>query len=175
MKKVKFKDLPQRMNMQGLYRIDVFWNDIERCLDSYKQHYNLKLNPDFQRGHIWDDNQQIKYVEFIISGGITGKDVFFNYPNWQGTCDESETMVCVDGLQRLTAVRKFMKNKFKIFGKHYAKSIDKFSLRCGFKFHVNNLIDRKDILQWYLEMNEGGTPHSKKELKKVRGLLKEAK
>ena len=171
MKKVKFSVIPQRIKMQGIYRIDVAWDYMEDSLNRYKKQYNLELNSDFQRGHVWSRTQQIKYVEFILSGGITGKDIYFNYPNWQCHCNENDTMVCVDGLQRLTAAQKFMENEFKVFDKYYAKNFIRLDSRCGFKFNINDLTDKKDILRWYLEMNSGGTPHSKKEIKKVQSML----
>ena len=31
--------------------------------------------------------------------------------------------------------------------------------------------DRKDLLKFYLDINGGGTPHSKEELDRVRGLM----
>jgi len=29
----------------------------------------LEMNPDFQRGHVWNDEQRSKYVEYILRGG----------------------------------------------------------------------------------------------------------
>lgn len=29
----------------------------------------------------------------------------------------------------------------------------------------------KDVLQWYIEMNEGGTPHTKEEIQKVKDMV----
>ena len=38
-------------------------------------------------------------------------------------------------------------------------------------FNVNNLKTKKEVLKWYLEMNTGGTVHTKDELNKVKGML----
>ena len=37
--------------------------------------------------------------------------------------------------------------------------------------HINDLQSEKDVLQWYLEMNSGGTPHTQEELDRVKLLL----
>ena len=35
------------------------------------------------------------------------------------------------------------------------------------KININDLPTRKDVLQWYLEMNSAGTPHTKEEINKA--------
>jgi hypothetical protein len=175
MKKYPLSVIPRRIDMQGMYCIDVSWEALEYSLERYLNTYHLNLNPEFQRGHVWTQDQQIKYIEFILSGGISGKDIYLNYPNWQGSCELDGTMVCVDGLQRLTAARKFMNNEFKIFGKYYAGNFKRFRMEAGFKFHINSLDNDADILQWYLEINSGQTPHTEKELDRVRKLLDKIK
>jgi hypothetical protein len=36
--------------------------------------------------------------------------------------------------------------------------------------HVNDLKSKKEVLTWYIEMNAGGTPHSKEEIDRVTAL-----
>ena len=31
----------------------------------------LQFNPDFQRGHVWTEGQQIAFMEFLLKGGKT--------------------------------------------------------------------------------------------------------
>jgi hypothetical protein len=38
-------------------------------------------------------------------------------------------------------------------------------------WHVNDLKTREEVLIWYLEMNSGGTPHTKEELDRVKRML----
>ena len=40
-------------------------------------------------------------------------------------------------------------------------------------FHVNDLKTKKEVLQWYIEMNTGGTPHSQEEILRVKNMLNE--
>ena len=37
--------------------------------------------------------------------------------------------------------------------------------------HVNNLKTKKEVLQWYIDMNAGGTPHTTKEIERVKKLI----
>lgn len=37
--------------------------------------------------------------------------------------------------------------------------------------HVNDLQTEKDVLQWYVEMNEGGTPHTEEEIQRVKDMI----
>ena len=37
--------------------------------------------------------------------------------------------------------------------------------------NINELKTRKEVLKWYIEMNEGGTPHTEEEIKRVKRLL----
>lgn len=39
--------------------------------------------------------------------------------------------------------------------------------------NINDLKTKKEVLQWYVEMNENGTPHTSQEIEKVKTMLKE--
>jgi len=86
-------------------------------------------------------------------------------------------MVLVDGKQRLEAVRKFLRNELPVF-KHTIEEFEdkKIMLRssnANFIFKVNNLKTRKEVLQWYLDLNSGGVVHTSEEIEKVRRLLEQ--
>jgi hypothetical protein len=53
----------------GHYRVNVSWGYLEENLQHYKKNYGLELQPDFQRAHVWTDEQRTKYVEWILMGG----------------------------------------------------------------------------------------------------------
>jgi len=130
----------------------------------------LQLNPDFQRGHVWAEDQQISYIEFLLKGGKSARIIYFNHPNWMGNWQGD--FVCVDGLQRLTAVMRFFNNEIKVFDTYYKDFEDKLHSDIDLIFNVNNLKTKKEVLQWYLEMNSGGTIHTEEEISRVKELLK---
>lgn len=39
--------------------------------------------------------------------------------------------------------------------------------------NVNNLKSEKEVLQWYIDMNAGGTPHTSKEIERVKKMIGE--
>ena len=43
------------------------------------------------------------------------------------------------------------------------------------KINVNDLPTRKNVLQWYIEHNAGGTIHTEEEINRVKELLKKEK
>ena len=167
----KFRDIPQ-LTSSGHYCVNVSWDYLESHLASESESgmAPLDLDPDFQRGHVWTPDQQIAYVEYILRGGQSGRDLYFNCPGWQA--DYRGPYVIVDGKQRLNAVRQFLADKIPAFGHLFSEYTDKLRMTGpAFNWHVNNLKTRKQVLTWYLEMNTGGTPHSDAEIQKVRDLL----
>jgi len=130
---------------------------------------NLQLCPDFQRGHVWTEAQQIAYVEYILRGGQSGRDIYFNCPGWHS--GEFGEYVCVDGLQRITALLRFVNDEIPAFGVLCSDYEDKLRMTNNIVWHVNDLQTKKEVLTWYLEMNEGGTPHTQEELDKVRRMI----
>lgn len=173
---MKFADIPKFIQ-DGNYQINVPISDLEKQLESYKQNYNLELNPDFQRGHVWTEKQQIAWLEFFFKGGKTSRVIYFNCGDFidakQPDCD-IPNMVCVDGLQRLTALLRFIRNEIPIFGTYWNEFEDRPRMSCDILFNVNSLQYRKDVLSWYIQMNEGGTPHSQEEIERVKKLLEES-
>tara|TARA_B100001964_G_C14184544_1_gene577957 strand:- start:655 stop:1188 length:534 start_codon:yes stop_codon:yes gene_type:complete len=176
MKKVTFKKIKE--NIRAYYTVNVNWDYLEKCLEDYdtkneREKGLLELEPDFQRAHVWDKEKQIKYLEFILRNGESGRHVYFNCKDWMRGIGNK--MVLVDGLQRITAVKKFLDNKIKAFGHYYKEYEGRIPSHADFIFHVNNLRTRKEVLQWYLELNEGTVAHTTNELNKVKYMLKEVK
>jgi len=170
--KMKFSEI-KKFTGRGEYHVNAGWSNIESQIDHYKYGCgaSLKLNPDFQRGHVWTKGQQVAYVEYGLRGGMSGMDVCFNCAGWMR--DFGGPFVLVDGLQRLTAVREFMGNRLAVFGRNYLGDFaDKMNwMRPAFNFHINDLKTREEVLVWYLELNSGGVVHTEGELKRVRALL----
>ena len=136
----------------------------------YIDNYNLQLNPDFQRGNVWTEQQQISYVEYILKGGTSARVIYFNQAGWMTNFEGD--FVCVDGLQRITALLRFINNDLKVFGTYYKDFEDKLYDRVDILININNLKTRKEVLQWYIEFNTGGTIHTEDEINKVKELLK---
>ena len=155
------------------YQVDVCWNMLKSHIEHYEEAYKFEMNPDFQRGHVWTEEQQIAFVEWALKGGLnySGKDIYLNcatFKNWK----KKSPMVLVDGLQRMTAALKFLDGNLIVFGKYRCEEVGKLDMcTMRFRFHVADIQTRKGVLQWYLDFNSGGTVHTKDELNRVLEMM----
>ena len=168
----RFRDIPQFIFCN--YQVNQTWTHLEECLKGYAE-MGLNLEPDFQRGHVWSDEKRIAYIEFILRGGMGAKDIYFNCVGWESG-NYTGPFELVDGKQRLTAVLKFLHNELPVFGSYFKEFTDEVRMvRTDFIFHINSLDTRKEVLQWYLDLNSGGVVHTSEELLKVKELLSKEK
>jgi Protein of unknown function DUF262 len=152
------------------YEVDVEWRYLEKFISNAIENDGLNLEPDFQRAHVWTREQQVAYVEYVMQGGEVGKNLTFNAPGW-GSFLELGSYEIVDGKQRLEAVRAFLRDEFPAFGSLRSEYTDPMRLHLGFKWRICGLQTRAEILQLYLNINAGGTPHTQDELDRVRTML----
>jgi len=156
----------------GSYEIDVSLNHLVRSIEGYKQEYNLDMDPDFQRGHVWTQEQQIRFIEFILRGGRSARIIYFNHPAWHRGDVTRHRLVLVDGKQRLNAALRFMNNEIPAFGHLRSEYTDQPDyIRSSLRFCINDLKTRRQVLQWYLDLNTGGVVHTSDEIEKVKALL----
>lgn len=165
------------------YTVDVGVDRIEAFLastdsDARTMGGHLELEPDFQRGHVWSDEQRIRYVEAFVRR-IADCKIIFNSPAWSSDKVRGDiaphVVQCVDGLQRLTSIRKFMAGDLAVFGGLKAQDLlqTAFSPRrlganiqvCVYEFHW-----RSELLSFYIQHNSGGSVHSTEEIERVQAL-----
>lgn len=60
-----------------------------------------------------------------------------------------------------------------VFGGHrYSDFADKMDIMTArFRWNVNDLKTRAEVLQWYLDLNTGGVVHTTEEIEKVKRML----
>lgn len=175
---MRFKDIPQLPKAH--YNVHISWEYLEENLERYASTWTdergkicggLNLNPPYQRAHVWTEQQQIAYVEYMLMGGEVGRNIIWNCPTWMKSY--KHPLELVDGKQRLEAVRKFLRNDLPVFGKTISEFEDKLKfIEHHFIFSICCLESEKEILQLYLNINAGGTPHTEGELDMVRKMLK---
>lgn len=171
--------------------VNVRCSEVDSYLDSFNELYGLQLTPDFQRGLVWTQEQRVQYIEGLLSGamGMHGRLITFNCSSY-GHALDAETdipgMVCLDGLQRLSAVRDFIGRKFKVcpaldLEQGEGVEWDYFSdtrysmerIGNGLIFQILNFVRKKDVLNYYLMLNSGGTAHSPEEIQRITQMLKD--
>ena len=171
----RFKDIPQ-FTRNGSYQVDMDIKRIPGWIEIEQKEMNLQLNPNFQRGHVWTEEQQIAWLEFFLRGGNSGNVIYFNCPSWHYPVKDGayNDYVCVDGLQRLTAICRFINNEIKVFGSYFKEYEDpRILMRHTMKINVNDLQTEKEVLQWYIDMNSCGTQHSEEEIERVKRMMDE--
>lgn len=115
--------------------------------------------------------------------GVVASNSFLiqlNCPNWNqenAGSDLPAGFQCLDGLQRFTAVSEFVKGNVKPFGLTASEfnGTQVVANKLHMKVAVHDFKTRADLLDHYLAINAGGTPHSSDEIEHVRGLLLTAK
>lgn len=176
---LRFRDIPQVID-SGQWECNFGLESAVRQIEEWEETEGLQMNPDFQRGHVWTEEQQIAYIEAILMGGAKqARVIYLNNPNWMKYHDrEYKDFVCVDGLQRYTAIKRFIKGEIPVFGHYINEYEDTRYLRMNtdIRININDLPTRANVLEWYLQTNSGGTPHTKEEIERVKQLLeKESK
>ncbi|MBD9358830.1 DUF262 domain-containing protein [Methylomonas sp. EbA] len=74
------------------------------------QEKELDLAPDFQRTFVWNTKQQIRLIESILLG-IPLPAFYFNQ-------DKDGAQQVIDGVQRLTTIKRFMSNQLELKEEH---------------------------------------------------------
>ena len=172
---------------RGNYECDVPWSMLEGQLESWKEAFGMDTDPDFQRGHVWTMRQRSRFVEFVLRGGESAKVLLWNSPDWNGRlCDRTgklpRGLVLVDGKQRLQSALMFLHNEVRVFPNeqnpkgYLLNEFDKPERavgdhQCRFRFQVNCLETRTELLTWYLQLNDGGIAHTQAEIQKVKDML----
>lgn len=144
--------------------------------------YGVDLNPDFQRGHVWDETRQIKYMENVLRRIVddSGLTIRFNCPSWREKqapdSDLLNQVVCLDGLQRLTTIQKFIAGELKVFGLKFEQLPKRTILRdLQIVVKVYDFQYRTEMLEFYRDINNGGMAHTHEELSRVDVLIEESK
>lgn len=128
------------------------------------------LDPDFQRDHVWTDEQASEFVGFILEGGQTGQPIVVNTRRYEN----EGIKIVVDGKQRLTSLVRWLNGEIPA------------TLSDGRQINRNNIegrlsrvslsflrvdMTRDEMLAYYIKTNSGGTVHSEEEIERVRRLL----
>ena len=166
---------------QGIdFRLDTIVDMVEG--DHHWESFNL--NPDYQRSHVWANDQASKFVGFLIEGGQPPLIFLQRYDTDKNAPKGSEywnlPIEVIDGQQRIRAIYGWMKDQYPATltdGREiWFHDTDEIDRRCLPHIRVAFVdISREERLKFYLSLNRGGTIHTDAEINRVRDLLDKEK
>lgn len=142
---------------------------------SASEELDWDFEPDYQRGHVWTQRQRELFLGYLLENGQMPL-VFLRDVDWKDPEDKYEI---VDGKQRLQSCVMFLRGEIeaelsdgrRLWWRDF-NEVDRRqtpNIRCG----LVDLPDRKSVLEFYLQLNRGGTMHTDEEIDRVRALLAE--
>ena len=156
---------------------------VKSALVDWEDRYKVvELNPDFQRGHIWSEHQQTKFIEGMLKNTVSESSltIHFNNPYYRGyepkNTDLPNGFQCIDGLQRLTAILKYLNGELYPFGYDVNFFNTQYEYSGSYLYiyiAMYSYEKKKDLLEHYLAINEGKTVHTDEELNRVKGMINE--
>lgn len=157
--------------------VDIDADQVMTRIKKWGSRYNgYDLNPEFQRGHVWEKTNQQKYIESLLRGTLPrqAKTITLNICGFHGEEAKGDLpiqVLCIDGLQRITALDAFCNKEFTIFDGLDADDLKDTSFDLSNNFIHIAIYDYqyyKDILDLYIDMNDGGIAHTKEEIDRVK-------
>jgi uncharacterized protein with ParB-like and HNH nuclease domain len=144
------------------YKVNISVRHLRKSLQDLAGNGTLQMNPPFQRGYKWNDQQKEKYLEYFFKNGPSARDIYFNQAEFgKGIGD----LQVIDGKQRLSSFFDFFDGKIKIFEKYFNEFEDQINIADTLIVNVFEFKDERDVIKWYLDTNTGGTYHTDEDLK----------
>ena len=164
---MRFLDIPQYPRAH--YQVNVSLDFLTEHIKHYEESYGFTMDPEYQRGHVWTMEQRERYVEHILMGGETGREIFINVRNWNGRGGTEGVAEVLDGKQRLTSLLMFMRDEVRAFGR-LASEYEGKPRRADIIWRVVDF-NEIEVLRLYVMLNAGGTVHTQEEIDRVRALI----
>jgi len=134
-----------------------------------KYNYWLDLNPEYQRGLVWEENDKEKLIESIFNNVSIGTFVI----NFMGY--ESELMYeSIDGKQRTTTLISFYEDGFKYKNKYFSEfsEEDKIHfLEYPISIAKTENLNYKEILDLFIKLNTAWKQIDSSHFDKLRDML----
>lgn len=119
------------------------------------------LLPEWQRGIVWTEDQNVRLIESIWLGIPIGS---YTFNRAYGTKYDN---LLIDGQQRMNAIQKYLDGKLSVFGYTWdeVSVLDKrrFRNRSHFHCYITETTDEEYLKNYYNLMNFSGTPHNQSE------------
>lgn len=139
-------------------------------------HFGLDMNPDYQRGNVWEKEDKVKLINSIFNNVDIGKFVFVSLPFKDVYSPSYEVL---DGKQRIVAITEFYENRFPYEGLYFSELCYRDQNHFE-RYHIsvatigNELIKLSDKYLYFLRLNVSGKSQDPAHIKAVERLYKKA-
>lgn len=106
-------EIPKEVRKITTQAYDKSVSDIVRMIDDK----DIRLDPDFQRNYVWDNKKASMLIESIILN--------VPIPVIYVSQEEDDSWSVIDGLQRLSSLKRFFDGKFKLSGLEILSDLNK--------------------------------------------------
>lgn len=154
--------------------IKLYYNNSElhSLIHSYYS-FGIDMNPDYQRGYVWGQEDKELLIDSIFKNIDIGKFVLIHLSNSEWS-ERGYSYEILDGKQRLNTIIEFYENRLQYNGKYFNELSRK-----DMRIFINHTVavanvdesDKKMILKYFLMLNRTGKPMSNEHLKKIEQML----
>lgn len=160
----KISNYQKKLLHTNLYNFQV-----EHYANKDKEGYSRFFFKDnYQRGVVWELNQQISFIENIVKGTPFGTITVSKN-------NKRLDYEVIDGQQRITAFWAFIENKFPVFDNIFYKDFDEMEKGLFLRIPTPTLdvgnATEKEIAEFYIQINSTGIRHSFEDIKKAEDYL----
>ena len=157
---------------------DVFVTYSNRCVSgllTMYYHFGLDLEPDYQRGNVWELKDKVSLIDSMFNNVDIGKFVVIHLP----ISEDKKLYEMVDGKQRTLALVDFIERKFKYRGKTFDElhprdrgHITDYAIPIGELSGTNRSeeLSSKQKYEQFLKLNTGGKPVDPEHIARVQSL-----
>ncbi|CAK0760374.1 putative DUF262 domain-containing protein [Azospirillaceae bacterium] len=153
---------------------DVHINFMQAGIDSLFDYYyrnNLNMNPDYQRGDVWELNRKVRLIDSIFNNVEIGRFVLV----FTGYTGDSHYEI-LDGKQRLTALTEFYEGRFKYRGKTFydlnwrdQSHFERYKISYA---RTENPMTDEQKYKYFLKLNTFGVEQDPAHIEYVKNLLR---
>jgi hypothetical protein len=170
----------ERLEEDDDVRFQYMQRDLSSLLSMMVNKYGIDLEPEYQRGNIWSDEQRYDLIESVFRNIDIGKFAVIKRP-WGPDGNKPLTpklYEMLDGKQRLTALFDFYTGRFKYRGKYYYELHPRD--QGHFKHYTisyaeSSPLTKEQKYRYFLKLNVTGSPVAKEHLDKVRRMWENEK
>lgn len=149
-------------------------SEIRGLIRKFCTYIKLNLNPFYQRGIVWSEEEKTSLIDSIFQQIEIGRLVFRNLPY----SDTEPTVEIVDGKQRLTTLMDFYLDKWEYRGHKFSELSPKDRQHfLSFPVLIVEVEEADDlkILKYFKKINKTSHPITEEHMSKIDKLIEEIK